>query len=157
MWYFAYGSNLNQHDLDKWCDGKGLPRLDLGKKKWVKATLHDFALVFDCVSIRRNCAAANIAPASGQSVRGVAFELDDGELEIIARKEGAPGTYVEKDVEVVRQDGSAVRARTFCCRTGTEQKNKKPSVEYMDLIIEGATDYGLDESWIKELGQTPTA
>lgn len=157
MWYFAYGSNLNQEDLDKWCDAKHVPRLNLREKKWARATLHHFILVFDCFSTRRNCVAANILPASGHRVRGVAFELDEEEFRIIARKEGARQTYLEKDAELALQDGSTVRAKTFCCRPGTEQSNQKPSREYLDLIIEGATNYGLDPAWIEQLRQTPTA
>lgn len=157
MWYFAYGSNLNQKDLDNWCDAKRLPRLNLREKKWARASLNDFTLVFDCFSRRRNCVAADILPALGQRVRGVAFELEDGEYRVIASKEGAPQTYVEKEVELALEDGSTVGAKTFCCRPGTERTNQNPSREYLNLLIEGATDYGLDPAWIEELRQTPTA
>ena len=157
MWYFAYGSNLNQQDLGKWCDGEDLPRLNLREKKWARATLHNFTLVFDCFSRRRNCGAANILSASGPRVRGVSFEIDEEEFRIIARKEGAPRTYVEKDVELALENGLTVLAKTFCCQPGREQSNQKPSREYLDLIIEGAIDYGLDQAWIEELRQAPTA
>ena len=49
MWYFAYGSNLNQADLDRWCDNRPVPRLNLNQKTWQRATLEGCKLVFDCV------------------------------------------------------------------------------------------------------------
>ena len=156
MWHFAYGSNLNKRDLDAWCDEKGLPRLNLKDKTWKLAALHDYALVFDCFSRRRNCVAANIQPSQGELVRGVAFELTQDEFTTITRKEGAPKTYTEIIVELGLEYGSTLRARTFRCRLGTEHPGSLPSRPYLTLIIEGATDHGLDPAWLAKLRTFPT-
>ncbi len=156
MWYFAYGSNLNQLDLDEWCRGKGLPRLNLQAKAWHRATLHGYELIFNCFSRRRNCAAASIRPCPGDFVRGVAFDLAEEELAIIARKEGASKTYVDTDVTLELEEGPELRAKTFFCRPGTEQANRKPSLEYLNLIMQGATDYELDIAWREKLRAFPT-
>lgn|SRR3989442_10379781 len=157
MWYFAYGSNLNQDDLDGWCAEKRLPLLNLSAKPWKRATLTDHMLVFDCFSKRRNSVAANIRSSPGEIVRGVAFELSDEEFRIIARKEGAPRTYTEVDVELAVEDGSPLQAKTFYCRPGTEQANQNPCGAYVNLIIEGAVAYSLDDTWLEKLRRTPTA
>lgn len=156
MWYFAYGSNLNQDDLDKWCDKHGEPRLNLKSKAWHRATLHDFALSFNCYSRTRRCGAANIQPSPGECVRGVVFEITQPELELIARKEGTPKTYVEKNVALELEDGTRVPSKTFHCCPGTERPDLKPSKEYLHIIIEGARRYGLDPAWIEKLELTPT-
>ncbi len=156
MWYFAYGSNLNQADLDRWCDKHPVPRLKLNQKTWQRATLRDFAIVFDCYSTSRGCEAANVRPLAANNVRGVAFKVSQEELEIIAQKENTPRTYVQDDVEVTLEDESKVPAKTFICRPGTERQGGRPSPEYLGLIIEGAIEYGLDQEWINKLKQLPT-
>ncbi len=156
MWYFAYGSNLNQADLDRWCGNRPVPRLKLNQKTWQRATLEGCKLVFDCYSTSRGCEAANVRPAPANHVRGVAFEVSQEELEIIAQKENTPRTYVQDDVDVTLEDESKVPAKTFVCRPGTEQHAGRPSPEYLALIIEGATEYGLDQEWINKLKQLPT-
>jgi cation transport regulator ChaC len=156
MWYFAYGSNLNQDDLDKWCDRHGRPRLDLKSKTWHRATLHDFAFGFDCYSRTRRCGAANIQPSPGECVKGVVFEITQPEFELIAQKEGTPKTYVEKNVGLELEDGTRVPAKTFHCCPGTERPDLKPSKEYLRVIVEGDRRYGLDSAWIEKLEQIPT-
>lgn len=156
MWYFAYGSNLNQQDLDRWCDRHGRPFLNLRAKPWRRAALKDFGLAFNCYSRSQRCGPASIRPSPGEYVRGVAFEITQEEFRQIAQKEGAPETYVEKHISLTLEDNTAVPAVTFRCRPGTERPDRRPCKDYLRIIIEGAKQYDLHPDWIKKLEEAPT-
>jgi hypothetical protein len=53
-------------------------------------------------------------------------------------------------VELALEDGS------ISCGPGTEQANQNPSRAYLNLIIEGVTNYGLDAAWVEKLKGIPT-
>jgi len=128
-----------------------LPPLRLADKRWERATLRDFELRFDCFSKSRNCGAANVVPVLGKYVCGVVFDVDQEEFAVVARKEGAPHTYVEQCVELSLPEDSRISAITFRCRPGTERPQLCPSRAYLDLIREGAINYGMDAAWIETL------
>ncbi len=69
--YFAYGSNLNQEDLNKWCRQRNRPLIDLKSKSPRTCILRDYRLDFNYYSPSRGGGAANIEPSLGEHVEGV--------------------------------------------------------------------------------------
>ncbi|MEM1873946.1 MAG: gamma-glutamylcyclotransferase family protein, partial [Acidilobaceae archaeon] len=110
--YFAYGSNMSEEDLSKWCKRHGYPPI---KPLEVEvAVLRDFKLVFNYKSESRGCGVANIIPHKGGEVWGLLMRLSPSDYEKIKEKEGCCRVYKEIEVTVVtRSEGRAVKAKTF--------------------------------------------
>lgn len=77
--YFAYGSNMDKEDLDKWCEKKNYPIIT--PKSIVPAKLVGYRLVFNYSSSIRNCGAANIMEEyKGGS--GLEMTIQEGPLDL---------------------------------------------------------------------------
>jgi len=155
--YFAYGSNMNQKDLDDHCRKKGKPFIHLASKSPKVYVLRSFKLDFNYYSYSREGGAANIEPARGEHVEGVLFDINDVDKRTIDDKEGAPNNYREILVSVILRDGTKIEnvtAYTVC-----ENKKREftpPTRKYRQIIIDGARDFGLSEEWIKKLEKIPS-
>ncbi len=155
IFYFAYGSNMNQEDLDRYCQKNGNNKIPLNERNPRKAVLKDYELVFNYYSSTRGGGAANIEPKTGSSVEGVVFDLTEDEFEIIRKKEGAPNYYKEKIVSVYIE-GSPVQVYTFQVTEGKkEDVIQFPTQKYINIIIEGAKEFSLSDAWIKKLKKIP--
>ena len=155
--YFAYGSNMNQEDLDDYCRRNGKPFIHLASKSPKLCVLRDFKLDFNYYSHSREGGAANIEPARGEHVEGVLFDISDVDKETIDDKEGAPNYYREILVSVVLRDGT--RIENVTAYTVCEDKKRgftPPTRKYRQIIIDGARAFGLSEEWIKKLEKIPT-
>jgi len=155
--YFAYGSNMNQKDLDDHCRREGRPLIDLKSKSPKVCFLRDFKLDFNYYSHSREGGAANIEPARGEHVEGVLFDINDVDKKTIDGKEGAPRYYHEILVSVISKNGTKIENVT----TYTVCENKKgeftpPTRKYKQIIIDGARTFGLSEEWIKKLEKIPS-
>ena len=149
VFYFTYGSNMHQEDLNRWCDKKLVFRIQVENPK--VAELKGYRLDFNYFSSSRSSGAANIMEESGSSVFGLVFELDDEDYSKIKKKEGAPFFYKELDVEVV-VDGEIKEAKTFKVVSEKEKDYfVKPSEEYLGLIIESAKKYNFPEEYVEML------
>lgn len=152
--YFAYGSNLNDNDLQQWCDTKKL-KIELTKKG--NAKLNGYGLDFTRKSKNRNCGVADIVKSTNSSVFGVLFETDNKSLENIDKKEGvASKSYKRIDVEVIFDDGSCFHNVITYEVVKKSKKIIYPNSEYLNLIIEGAEKNGLPDEWIEKLKRIPT-
>ena len=157
--YFAYGSNLNQEDLDKWCKNKGYCPIKFSS--WKRAKLKDYALVFNVYSNSRKCGVANIERKKGEVVEGVLFIITKEDLDKLDVKEGARGKkrkYEHHKISVETEEGKEVKnvITYWVPKEKTTQDFIKPSKEYLNIIIEGAERYGLSKEWIDKLKQIPT-
>src|SRR4029077_8261611 len=103
--YFAYGSNMNDEDLARWCNEKSKPVVNLRTPK--VAVLQDYDLAWNYFSNTRKGGVANIMPERGSHVEGVLFELSETDLEVIAQKEGRD-TYKRITVSVSLREGGTV-------------------------------------------------
>jgi len=154
--YFAYGSNLNQEDLDKWCKNKGYCPIKFSS--WKRAKLKDYALVFNVYSKSRRCGVANIERKEGEVVEGVLFIITEEDLKKLDKKEGHPKKYQRHTISVRTEEGKEVKnvITYWVPKEKTTQDFIKPSKEYLNIIIEGAERYGLSKEWIDKLKQIPT-
>jgi len=145
MKHFAYGSNMDIEDMDKWCDEHHEKRIDLSHSEINK--LCDYKIDFTRWSDRREGGVADIISSPGDFCWGVVFDISKKEFEILDREEGVKvGAYARLDdlpeglitYEVVKEKGKKI-------------KSFQPHNKYVDLIIKGAKEHGLPESWIKKL------
>jgi len=155
--YFAYGSNMNQKDLNEYCMKYHRPLIDLASKSPKVCILRDFRLDFNYYSQSGGGGAANIEHALGEHVEGVLFDISDIDKRTIDKKEDAPHCYREMLVSVKLRDGTKVENVI----TYTVCENKKrgftpPTREYKQIIIDGARAFGLSEEWINKLQKIPS-
>ena len=109
--YFAYGSNLNLNDLEKWCQRIGRPFALTGKA--APAYLPDHETVFDYFSESRRGGVLDLRPAVGKVVPGALFEVVDEDLKTLDLKEGVPLIYRRARKRVLFPDGREVEAVAY--------------------------------------------
>jgi gamma-glutamylcyclotransferase (GGCT)/AIG2-like uncharacterized protein YtfP len=143
--YFAYGSNLNKNDWNKYCRDKGI---DPGIMQPVApATLPDEVLVFDHYSSRRNSWTLNIRPHFGSLVEGYLFAVTQVGWDVLDKKEGHPNAYQRETVIVLDANGGEVKATTYRSKRphGLERPNDaKPCDDYLDICRAGRERFELD-------------
>ena len=157
MWYFAYGSNLNPQAVAQWCKFYGLksPALKGGKP----AVLDNYRLCFPIYSEYWGGGTADIVYDPGKYVAGALFEVTESELAVLDQKVGRKldsagneiGIYARLTVKAAPLSrGEAGSAVTYQ-GTSSERFGLPPTRRYMDLIIQGACQYGLSMMWIAYL------
>ena len=141
MRYFGYGSNLNKRDLDNWCKTRNFNPLEMSNPEILKLENYEIAFTKRSSS-RGDMGVADIVSRQGSFCYGVVFDVNDAEKKILDQKEGAPTFYRELELtdeiftyDVVNKDADFIQ----------------PSNDYVNLIIEGAKNYGLPQSWIEKL------
>jgi len=155
--YFAYGSNMNQEDLNDYCRKKGRPLIHLASRSPKVCLLRDFRLDFNYYSPSRRGGTANIEPTRGEQVEGVLFNLNNVDKDTIDDKEGAPSYYREILVSVVlRNDTKIENVTTYTVCEDKKREFTPPTRKYKQIIIDGAKAFGLSEEWIKKLEKIPS-
>ncbi len=137
---FAYGSNLAEDQMEAWC-----PRYEfLGP-----ARLEGFRLEFRRRSIRWQGGAADVVEAEGEVVWGALYELPDGELERLDRKEAAGDAYRRREVRVDHggEPSSAVVYEVI----EKEPSEPTPAPAYGEAMLRGAAERGLPTQWRSHL------
>ena len=154
MIYFAFGSNMDPAQMQTRCPSHKV----LGC-----AVIPDHRLCFPRRSPIRGCGTAGLAPAAGQGVWGVLYELSEADLPRLHQAEGyAPGRpagdnrhdFLEIEVRHEVPDGQKVRA--FIYRARPDQSGAAPSADYMKHLIEGAEHHALPEPYIRLLRSVET-
>jgi hypothetical protein len=157
MWYFAYGSNLNTRAVAEWCRHYGLksPSMKNGKP----AVLDNYRLCFPIYSEYWGGGTADIVYDPGKYVAGVLFDLTDAELAVLDQKVERriepggreAGLYGRVSVKVAPLGkGGPVEAMTYQ-GTNPDRSQIPPTRQYMDLVLQGAYQYGLSMMWIAYL------
>lgn len=140
--YFAYGSNLNGDDFVARC---GVENADVISRPQGVAYLPDHELAFNYHSKSRAGGALNIVSRSGQLVPGALFEVTDRAKKVIARKEGAPVWYQEKEVTVLTTDGRSHQAFTYEVAPAHIEDFVRPTNEYVEVVRQGLRRFGLGD------------
>ena len=133
IWYFAYGSNMNEWLFRKrrhmvWLDAR-VARLD------------GYRLAFSRAGGRYPgvSAPANIVEAPGESVYGVLYLLPPRKFARLDNSEGKQYAYVWADVEDA--EGQRIPAVTY--KVADAVPEGQPSRQYLDLLREAARQRGL--------------
>jgi cation transport regulator ChaC len=147
LWYFAYGSNLDPRTF--------LGRRGMRPRDAQLAILVDFRLTFDLPVGPGERGVANLLPAPGDDVHGVAYEISPAQAVHLDRSEGAPRSYRRTDVELCTPGGEQLRGFTYVSSHRAE--GRKPSSRYMGLLLRGAQHHGLPRAYLARLREIELA
>ncbi len=132
MYYFAYGSNLNQRQM--------LERCPDSEPKFV-VSLPNYKLVFVGWSRQWRSGLASIRPFRGEKVLGAIYEVSDRDLRRLDNYEDSPRSYNRLNVTVFDEDGEPIKAITYI-KSG-QSEEAQPSKEYLVPIQQGYRDWGI--------------
>ena len=154
--YFAYGSNMSVSQIRERIDNSEEKVIVLGR-----AVLQNYQLIFNKKSSLHSVGGkqvsllngkANIAKSVHSSVAGVLFSLTENQVVRMDQYEGArihPPHYLKKVVSVEMLDGQnkgvSVNAITYIASDRfTSQGYIKPTEDYLETILTGAKENGID-------------
>lgn len=159
--YFAYGSNMDKDDLDKWCRAKKVPLVKF--LSVFPAKLSGYKLSFNYFSFTREGGAANIMKSKGDCVYGLLIEMTDSDLNTVRKKEGycenaASRYYDEICLDVEEFDGTIIQGVTTykVAKHREEPGHQRPTRCYLLLIIRNAEKYGFPADYINFLKSVKT-
>lgn len=146
-YYFAFGSNMNLTQMSERCPHT---------KKIAIGYMEDVEVCFPSFYEPWNSGMAGFKSAPGNKMWGVIFDLDPRDLEVMRDYEDyVPGrdpkenNYNEIYVDII-VDNKPLRCMTYeSIVTG----NYRPSLRYLQGIIQGAQQNDLPEEYIEKLSQ----
>jgi len=142
--YFAYGSNLNLEKMNEKCTK---PRvIGLARLPGHKIGFYEHSVIWDG-------AVETVVPDAQSEVWGVVYQLEyyawdqlDGCED--ARLDGT-GEYFHYPVDVIDKENKIIDVSMY--KKARLGEATLPSTEYLNIIIEGAKEQGLPESYIATL------
>jgi gamma-glutamylcyclotransferase (GGCT)/AIG2-like uncharacterized protein YtfP len=143
-WYFAYGSNLSTAQMiarAAWDDADmERPRL---------ARLPGYRLAFNMLA-DDGCRYANIVAsgdgAAGDGVLGVLYCCTE---EMLARLDIFEEGYERRQVEVTDEAGRIFSSIVYIALPETTTSEGPPRIEYLSIILKGAREQGLPETYVR--------
>jgi gamma-glutamylcyclotransferase (GGCT)/AIG2-like uncharacterized protein YtfP len=141
MRYYAYGSNLCSRYLKEYCPSAVFV---------TKADLPNYRIEFRRYSHGMGGGISTIMEAPGRLIRGVIYEVPEGEIGAMDKLEGVPeGLYLRETFLVLGADCNWHRADLY--RIAKPEGPHAPAKRYVDLMVEGAREHGLDPKYVAEL------
>ncbi len=138
MYYFAYGSNMNQEQMKKRCPNSRFIK---------RAYLEGYRFVYDGYSSTRKGAVANIIEKEGSLVWGALYEITQDELSELDKWEGYPKAYDRYKILVKDDQGKEYKAWVYL---RDPKEPGQPSEEYRKRVYEGAKQCNLPDEYIKK-------
>jgi gamma-glutamylcyclotransferase (GGCT)/AIG2-like uncharacterized protein YtfP len=135
MRYFAYGSNLNRDDLERWCRERGLPSTELGAG--TRAFLPDRRLAFTHRSSTRGGGVLDVRPSTGCAVAGIVFEVRDDAVAVLDRKEAEGHVYRRIETTALSVDGREHGVFTYEVDPSRREPFVVPADSYLDVVRRG--------------------
>ena len=144
LYYFAYGSNMNKKQIHARC---------AHPKTVAVARLPHHQIGFFGYSRTWDGAVETVIPVPGQEVWGVIYDLrfsDRDRLDVWqdARLDGT-GAYFHYPSRVADMEGNTHTVLFY--KKDRLDSPQRPSLEYLDFIIQGAMEQGLPASYIEGL------
>jgi gamma-glutamylcyclotransferase (GGCT)/AIG2-like uncharacterized protein YtfP len=141
MLHFAYGSNLSPKFLRSHCPSARFV---------MKAYLPNFRVEFRYYSKKRRGGISSIISRPGGLVRGVIYEVPPGEMLDLDELESVPkGLYIRETFLVLGEDGGWHEADLY--RVAKPEGPFAPARSYVELMLEGAQEHGLNPEYVGEL------
>ena len=134
MLYFAYGSNLNHHQM------KNIRCI--GSKYLKTFFLKDYKLLFCHPNKLNKHGYANIVKKKGSKIPGAIWEITEKHEKILDRYEEFPKSY-QKEYFYLNGKKIMFYIMNNCF-------NKKPPKSYIDIIKEGYKDCNIDLKYINK-------
>lgn len=164
--YFAYGSNM--------CLETMTSLRNISPIAWTPAVLPGYCLTFDIPGIplvEPSWASVEENSLEGSSVHGVLYQLTGNDFASVCRTEGVPLGYNLRRCRVfpyIECNGAKrsvagikpVNSLTLCTSPHLRSRpSVNPSQSYLNVLIRGAKEAGLEESYVrmlKEIRPSPT-
>lgn len=135
MIYFAYGSNMDDEQMQARCPGHRV--IGIGR-------LPNYALVFTRWSRSWNSGTADLLPEQGKEICGVLYDLTLDDLKRMDKFADYPNSYVRQDV-MVEVGGETLPALTY---VAIRQGVFLPSKAYLGKMIQGAEKNKIQEYYL---------
>ena len=132
MFYFAYGSNLNKQRMKKRCKGA---------KFLQPYTLNGYKLIFSYRDLKEPYGYANIERRKKFKVPGAIWKITKDDEKKLDGYEGFPLSY-QKDYFNWKDEKVLFYIQNIYTK-------KKPNSYYLQIIIKGYKDCGLDLNYLK--------
>ncbi|MAI80544.1 MAG: hypothetical protein CL917_16505 [Deltaproteobacteria bacterium] len=144
--YFAYGSNLNATDWQRYCSERKISPHGLIFKR--VAWLPDFEVSFHYYSKTRDGGALTIHPRPGTAVPGALYEADEATWAALDRKEGvASGFYERLKVIALDEDGLEYPCTSYqVTQAARTQAPVPPANGYHEVVSRALQSFKLPTS-----------
>lgn len=137
----AIGSNTNLEDLNGYALSHGYPENCVKFSRPIK--IPDQKLAFTKYSRGRKGGVLDLKHAIGNVTTAALFYTNALGLEMLRKKEGVPQHYVEKEITVIDDGGSEVRAITYVVKPEMRKHFVMPSEEYLNVCKSGYEQVGI--------------
>lgn len=147
VWYFAYGSNMNERLFRE--------RRHMTPLETRIGRLHGYRLCFTVAGGMRSgvSAPANIAEAPGETVHGVLYLLSLRKFARLDASEGRQYAYLWTESE----DAAGARLPVVTYKVASAAPEGRPSLRYLKLVREAARHRGLPDHYIQFLDNIEAA
>ncbi len=148
MLIFSYGSNMLLQKLKI-----NVP----SARKISNARLKEYRFAFNKVSRKDGSAKGNILWTGNETdnVWGVVFEIDDRDKKALDREEGLGKGYSEIAVSVTTAKNETIEALVYIADKEATQHDLLSFDWYRDMVVMGARQNSLPESFINDLEKLP--
>jgi gamma-glutamylcyclotransferase (GGCT)/AIG2-like uncharacterized protein YtfP len=141
--YFAYGSNLDRTDLDRWSAARELPPIAL--EPVGPAFLPDRKLAFSHRSTTRGGGVLDVPPSIGSAVAGVIFRpAGSAAQQALDRKEGEGHLYRRVETVALTGDGASHAVVTYEVVPSERSPFVSPAAGYLEIVRRGYAAHGID-------------
>ena len=142
IFYFAYGSNMSLRQMNDRCPESEFYNIGV---------LKDYELCFPIISKKRNnMGVASIRYKKGFNVEGVLYKVSDDDIIKLDRFENININYCRTEMNIYVTEKESIKSFVYIA-IKNEEEHKAPSKEYMDILIEGATENKLSINYISYL------
>lgn len=131
LYYFAYGSNLNQEQMADRCPTARFHKFGV---------LDGYSLCFRGYSHKRNGAVASVQQDEKSYVEGVLYNISLDDLKLLDKFEGYPMSYMRSSMDIITDSGGLVKALVYF-KEDSEPLGI-PSAEYLEIITKYYYRYG---------------
>jgi len=141
--YFAYGSNMNAAQMTERCPDS---------KYIFKARLPNFRLDFTTYSRTRGGGAADVVPDGEAEVWGLVYELTEGDLKRMDKREGP--NYRRSPMQLDAGKHGDMTAWVY--EVINKQPFEAPTVAYRQLLIDAAIKHQFPQAYVALLEHIET-
>ena len=142
MFYFAYGSNMNENQMNNRCPENQFIGI---------ATLQGYRLDYTRFAKTRCGGVADIVADSGGTVWGLVFKLTPQDFDLLDGFEGRGKAYDRMTVPVRFLDDRVIEAETYFVID--KQGPFAPGEEYLALLVSAAKKHQFPAEYVSRLAE----
>lgn len=146
LYYFAYGSNLNLYELQRFLIGRGYDPETI--RPLFTAYLPDRELCFNFRSPSWNGGVLDVVPRRGSITPGVVFAVEGLGRAALDLKEGCPHFYRTFITTCLLPDSSSYRVFSYEVDP-RHQQAVEPSQEYVEIVRSGLRGFSIGDAHLE--------